>query len=582
MLRDLKRKRRRAVSSIIGGVFVLIIMVIGISAIILVTTSEAGVHSAANSAALIDNQRNEERLNIQTLAFGGSQDYSPTQGYVTGSTCVKSGAQKCGIIMSSGTRFGYDNTQYYSIATRSGAANYTDGSFPPKPAYGDMNVTSTPATGPGSIQGQQEMITDMNFTSNTAGWTVYSTSPYATGGWDPIHGQGNPGSGVGSMFVGYQCTASNVVVNESTRFFVNPSSTGTGQILTAQLSIAMDDAVTGNSPGGTVVTRVFLINENTSGDPYWSGYKSWTVNVPAVDNFSTGSNVWLYATGVTSVQSDYRINVTAGIGTAASIYQVFVNKGYYDLNVQSVVSGGNCNGNHPTASQLNYDDVGILVSYSSLVVDFNYRWVVNQTPTSVQGVQFSVTTSYNQTNVLQDVYVYDWSLNKYDLFSSTTVATGTTTVSISTNVTNSGQFSAQNLVNNNGTVILRIYAVCPNTQIGSTHYMELDVTSVGQGSLSATVTYQSSTSFSYTLYNASPVPVSLISLILIDAHGHSYINGTGAIFGNGTKSSEEFSLTLYPFQSVTAQANYTWLSGSISIEFLSSRGNLFLVTAIAP
>ncbi len=549
-----KKRRKKAVSSIIGGLFVLAIMILGLVSVVYVSSLENNVHAAENNVAQIDVARNQERLNILNTLFGGTQTYSPSQTYATTGSCVNA----CGVTMNVGSGFSYDDTEWCASATVCGSTNYTRGTL--EPGYAPLNVTSQSTTG------TQEMISNMNFTSNINGWVVYTTSTQFTGGFAATQGNGVPGSGVGSMYIGASfLSGSTVSGNESTRFYLDPTGTGTGTLTGAAFSFA----------------EFFSQNAFSS-----AKLKSYTYNIYLVDESTGANNLILTKTVSVSSKADTQWNYNTGITTLANgnpIDSVLTSKGYYDLVLQTIITfaSGNCGS---SCSQFfgYFDDVGLSISYNSFVTDWTYTFEVNQTATSVQELSFSITTSYNQTNVLQSIYVYDWVLNKYDLFSTATASTGPTTVSFTVNVTNTGQFSAQNLVSNTGKVILRIYSIRPSALNTGARGDNMQVSVSSVNGLSMSLSYATQNSFTLVLQNGGPQPLHIIALVIIDSNGHTYINATGALMYNGSfNSTLTFDQVIFPLQTVNVQVAYRWSSGLINIYLLTSLGNVFSTSTIA-
>lgn len=548
-----KKRRKKAVSSIIGGLFVLAIMILGLVSVVYVSSLENNVHAAENNVAQIDVARNQERLNVLNTFLGATQIYTPSQAYVTSGGCTNI----CGVTMNVGNGFRYDNTEWCANAPVCGVSNYTLGTL--EPGYAPLNVTSATRTV------AQETISNMNFTSNIDGWATYTTSSQVTGGYSSTEGNGVPGSGVGSLFIGaIFLSGATVSGNESTRFYLDPTGTGTGTFTGASFSFA----------------EFFSQSLFTS-----ASLKSYTYNVYLVDE-STGSNNLILTKTVSAPGSaDTQWNYDTGITTLANgnpIDSVLTQKGYYDLVLQTTITFSNKCG--PNCSQFfgYFDDVGLSISYNSFVTDWTYTFEVNQTAASVQELSFSITTSYNQTNVLQSIYVYDWVLNKYDLFSTTTASTGSTTVSFTVNVTNTGQFSAQNLVSNTGKVILRIYSIrpsAPNTGAQGDN-MQVSVSSVN--GLLMSLSYTTQNSFTLVVQNGGPQPLHIIALVIVDSNGHTYINATGALMYNGSfNSTLTFDQVIFPLQTVNVQVNYRWSVGLINIYLLTSLGNVFSTSTIA-
>lgn len=95
--------------------------------------------------------------------------------------------------------------------------------------------------------------------------------------------------------------------------------------------------------------------------------------------------------------------------------------------------------------------------------------------------------------------------------------------------------------------------------------------------------YTSRNAFTVSVSNEGPQPVEIVSLVIIDSNGHSYVNGTGIVYYNGTFSkSVTFQTTVYPLQTANAQIDYRWTNGTMSLIFVTARGNVFAVSSTAP
>lgn len=551
-------RRKRGVSSVIGGLFVLLILVLGVTTFLYVSNLEYGVHQAANSAAQVDTLRNQEKLDISDPSFGGSETYSAGSSYVTssGAGCVSTGTpvrQYCGLAVTTGSSFRYGSTTYTT------GSNYVLGTR--EPAYSPFNITSSTTTG------YQEAVSNMNFSSDISGWTVYTTSPYITGGFISTQGDPTPGSGVGSMFFASTCVSkSSPTGNESTRFFIDPSSTGVGTITTGAFSWAEYSPYQYYPSSTSFTTNVYLYDE-TSGLYYVFQTRT-----------TSGDTGWTYYHAIASAKSFTN-------SSSYTLAQILVHKGYYDIIIDSTVNFNSCTSSSPQLFMY-YDDIGLEFGYQSFVTDWNYAFRVTQTPTTVTSLSFSLTTSYNQSGVTQYTYLYNWVLGAYQLFSSNTVSTESTTITVGTSVTNTGEYSVQNLVATNGTVMLRMYSTrssALNTgALGNS--METDVGSIGTGSagLSATLGYTSKSAFTLSVYNAGPQPIEIVEIGLTDSNGHSYINATGIQFYNETFSTAiTYDVVIYPLQTVTTQIDYTWTAGTMSLALVTARGNVFEISTTA-
>ena len=456
--RNSPRRKKRGISSVIGGIFVLAIIVLGITSIILITNMQDAFDQAQNSAAQLDTLKNQERLSLSNVQFGGSQTYSASQSYVTdsglnaGDGCFNV-VQICGLTMTSGSGFKYGNAWWCATPSvcNTGNANggaYTLGTL--EPGFTPFNVTSTSTRSP--TLGTQQAISNANVTNSAAGWTFYTTSSQVIGGYDPIEGNGVPGSGVGSLFIGSTYVRSSTTNgNISTRFYVDPTATGTGTITSTLLSFAYfmpaaNVAATCLVPTNAVDFSIYLVDQTTGFTDSGKNYLVTTIT----DN---GDLNWQYLRGSTALS-------TLANGTAIS--NVLIDKGYYSLVIVTTINFKSASCTSAAARFYGYyDDIGLSYTYASLVSDWYYTFVVQQAPQSVQALTFSVTSFSNVTNVLQYVYIYDWVLNTWDQFSTSTASTTPTTVSLTVNVTNTGQFSAQNLVSSGGKVELRVYSIHP-------------------------------------------------------------------------------------------------------------------------
>ncbi len=574
------RGKQRGVSSVIGGIFVLAIIVLGVTSIIYVSNLQNTANQAQNSAAQLDAMKNQERLSLVSAGFGGSETYSAGQSYVTGTGanagdgCVSGSTQVCGITMTEGSGFRYGSSSWCAVRSVCGNGNAKGGSYTLgtiEPGFTPFNVTSTSTSAPNS--GSQEAISNMNMTNSAAGWTFYTTSSQVIGGFDPIEGNGVPGSGVGSLFIGAAYLRNAIVDgNLSTRFFVNPSSTGVGTITNSILTFAyfMPAANVAGAcivSSGGVVFNIYLVDEST-------GYPNSGRNYLITSITDSGDQNWNYIYGNAALNT---------LANGSPLSSVFVDKGYYALIIQTIIqfsSSKSCANSAPRFYGY-YDDIGLSYSYTSLSSDWYYTFAVSQSPVSVKTLSFSVTSFYNVSDVLQSVYLYDWVLNSWDLFSTSTVSTTPSTVSLTINVTNTGQFSAQNLVSSSGHVELRVYSVRPTTGLPlGTHEMETDITSIGQSGasgFSVGISFTSNSAFTVSVYNAGPQPINIVELGIIDSQGHSYINASGITFYNGTFSKQiTYGPTIDPLQTITTQIGYSWTSGTMTLVFVTSLGNVFI------
>ena len=322
---ELKRvpngKRKAAISSIIGGLFVLAIMVLGLASVVYVSSLENNVHAAQNSVAQIDVARNQERLNVVNTLFGGTQTYTPSQSYVTGGSCVNT----CGLTMVVGNGFRYGNTVWCSNAAVCGSSNYVRGTL--EPGYAPFNVTSQTTTG------TQQLVSDMNFSSGINGWAVYTTSSQVIGGYASTQGNSVPGSGVGAMYVGASfISGATVSNNETTRFYLNPTSTGTGTITQAAFSFAefFSQNAFSSATLSSYTYNLYLIDE-TSG----ANYLMWTNTVTTANKADTQ---WNYNTGINNLVSGGRN------GAGGPIASVLTHNGYYDIVLQTTIvfKSGTC------------------------------------------------------------------------------------------------------------------------------------------------------------------------------------------------------------------------------------------------
>ncbi|MHB1907456.1 MAG: hypothetical protein ACYCQJ_01140 [Nitrososphaerales archaeon] len=558
MNQRLKRRSKRGVSSVIGGIFVLAIIVLGVTSVVYISTLENGVHQAANSAAQIDTKKNQEKLDILSTAFGGSENYGASSSYVSSQSAgcfTPPITQVCGLSVTTGSGLSWGSTRLCVSGTEACGASppnpYTLGTR--EPSYTPFNVTSETTTG------YQEALGNMNFSNNINGWTVYSTSPAVIGGFIATQGNPTPGSGVGSMFFASTCVKlSSTNGNESTRFFVDPSSSGVGTITAASFSWAEYSPFV-NLPSNTnLQVSIYLLDETTSQEYTLATYTT------------TGDTQWTYNRQIASV-------TPYPSGSSTPISSILAQKGFYDIIIDSTVTWGSCTSSSPQLFAY-YDDVGLNFGYQSFVTDWNYAFHVSQVPTSIKGISFSITTFYNQSGVTQYIYIYNWVLNNYELYSSTTVSTEPSTVSVSTSVTNTGQFSVQNLVSNSGIIEIRAYSTRASalTTGALGNNMETDVGSADGTGFSISITYTSQNAFTVSIYNAGPQPLEVVALGIIDSTGHSYINASGIVYANDTFSTAiTYDVVVYPLQTVTTQIAYAWTPGAMSLSFVTARGNVF-------
>jgi hypothetical protein len=110
--------------------------------------------------------------------------------------------------------------------------------------------------------------------------------------------------------------------------------------------------------------------------------------------------------------------------------------------------------------------------------------------------------------------------------------------------------------------------------------METDVSAIGQtggSGFNVGISFTSNSAFTVSVSNIGPQPLTIAALTIIDSNGHSYINGSGIMFYNGTfKSTVTYNPVINPLQTVTTQLGYTWTSGSMTLVFVTSRGNVFI------
>ncbi len=516
-----RRRRKRAVSSIIGGLFALAIIILGVSSILYVTNLENSLHVSSNGAALIDTQKNEENLALNDLVFGGTQTYIPTSSYVSGSSCTAI----CGLTMSVGSSLRWDGQTRTTLNTLYAA-------------YAPFNLTSSTTTG------TQEAVSNMNFTAGSSNWAFVTQSSNLVGGYNPIQGNPIPGSGVGSLFLGATYSSgSTFTSNFTTRFFNDPTNLGT--YTSAQFSWARYVPAHSftNSKVSTFTINIYLIDENTAPK------STYTI---ATITYSSGDNSFVYTTGVTSLTN----------GT--SIVSRLSHTGYYDIVVSTSTTfpttpcGASC-----IQFLAYFDDVGLIYGFNSYVTDWFYTYQTSQLPTNVESLSVSVSTAYNQSNVIQQVYLFDYSSSKYDLFSDVTVSKGTTTVAFTVGITNTGEYSAQNYLSLGGKLQLRVFSTLPTTKAVGGH-METDIQT--SNSLSVTVSFASTSTFNFSVENNGPLQTELVSLIITDSSGHHYYNST---------TSPSFDVVLFSQQSLTISFNYNWIPGVTTLVVLTARGNTY-------
>lgn len=575
-----KRHRKQAVSSVIGGIFVLAIIVLGVASIIMVSNMQNTLNQAQNSAAQLDAMRNQEKLSLTSATFGASESYNANQSYVTGTGantgdgCVSGTAQICGLTMNEGSGFKYGSSWWCAAPSVCGTGNSNGGAYTLgtlKPAYTAFNVTSTSTSSP--TQSTEEAISNMNMTNNSAEWTLNTTSNQVIGGYDPIEGNAIPGSGAGSLFIGAAYVRGSVVEgNLTTRFYVDPTSSGVGAITNSVLSFAyfmpaanIADACVLSSGG--ITFNVYLVDHSIGFANSGKNYLLTTIT-------DSGDQNWNYLRGSTAMTS---------LANGSPLSSVLVDKGYYALVIETVIqfSGSKSCSNTIPRFYGYYDDIGLSYSYSSLSSDWYYTFAVSQKPINVKTLSFSITSFSNVSNILQSVYIYDWVLNSWDLFSTSTISTTPTTDSMTINATNPDQFGAQNLVSSGGLVELRVYSVHPTSGLpAGAHEMETDIRSIGQSGgsgLNVSILSTLNSALTISVFNEGSQPINIVSLGIIDSNGHSYINGSGILFYNGTFSNNiTYSPTINPLQTVTTQLGYTWTTGDMTLVFVTSLGNVFV------
>ena len=516
------KRQRRAVSSVIGGLFVLAIMVAGVSTILYISTLQSGVIQAENRAASADTLKNQERLTVNQVYLGGTQTYTPTQAYVTGSTCNS----LCGANMTvaSSGRFGsttmtQNNTLYH--------------------AYAPFNFTS-PVDNP-----TLQAISNSNFTSNTNGWTFSSTSS-VSGAFTSSNGNPSPGSGAGAIDLYFSCTGNGAafIGNASARFYINPSTSGGGVGVIAKSLFSWAEYIPvldSRSISGTTLT-LYLIDENTAPSFTWYTLTQLTPSGP--------DSSWNYRTSISSLQSG---------GTLAS---KLVHTGYYDVVINLKVQTTKfCSGQY----NFYFDDVGLNYvgsSYFLYQTDWAYTFVLAQSASTVTQLSFSLTTAYNQTSPTQSVYLYDWVNKQYDLFSNITTNVGADIITV--NVNFNSTLTPQNLINGANELVLRVQSIAYGTS-SSVHRLETDVQSSAY--LSITVWYSSSSAVAFSLQNQGPAELEVVSLVIIDASGHHYFNST---------TSPAFDVIVYPGKTLVAQVQYSWTAGQSTFYFVTARGNVFV------
>ena len=474
---------------------------------------------AENHAAVADTQKNQEKLSISQVFYGGTQSYTPTQAYVAGSTCNN----LCGVNMTTassgrfgGTIMNQNNTLYH--------------------AYAPFNFTS-PMNNP-----TLQALSNSNFTSNTNGWTFASTSS-VSGDFSSSNGNPSPGSGVGSMELYFTCVGTATFKgNATTRFYINPSSGGVGPIANSQFSWAEYVPVLNSRSISSATLTVYLVDENTA--PSFTTYTLTQLSLAGPDAS------WKYRTAISSLQSG---------GTIAS---KLVHTGYYDIVINlNVQTTSKCYSQY----FFYFDDIGLNYlgnSYFLYQTDWAYTFVLAQASSVVTQLSFSLTTAYNQTSPTQSVYLYDWLNKKYLLFSNVTTSVGADVISV--NVNFNSTLAPQNLINGANELVLRVQSVAYATS-STVHRIETDVQSSAY--LSLTVWYSSSNAVTFTLQNQGPVQMEVVSLVIIDAGGHHYFNST---------TTPAFDVVLYPGKVVVTQIQYSWVPGLSTFYFVTARGNVFV------
>ena len=509
-MRSRRLARRRGLSEMIGALFILVLLAVAFGFSLVMFNSFTAYQSAVDTRAQYNAQLPREQMGFNRVVFGASQAYSPNPGFI--------------------------------------------GTF----------SSSAPA--------DFYPITNMNFTSSSAGWVftrvylqpgVYGMS----GNFDPITATGSP-SGPGSIF---------------TDFTYNPGSGNTVEAIgnwTTQFTLPPGEVASLSSGAGVIKFSLgqFLAIDNqglSSSPPTISVYlqDANTGKTVTVVSSALASTVWSETYGIP-------FPVGAFANSLAAQESFFTgSSGTYNFILEAVES---LKGQKSTLSEVRviFDDSGIQLALSNYYSSTSCpTFKINQDPLSVQDLTLSVTSSYT-TPVTQTVYMWDFAQGTFTQVDIASIGSTATTRFIDLGGLAGGASEVQQFLQTATTSVSP--PGCPNDPIStSPGYAIMKVYSVGGASFTGTLSaailtayYTDTSRLSMAIANSGTETIHLVGFWIIGSSGATQYASTLPVPRN-------FSEWLAPGQTLSVTVNYSWTPGGYTLELVSARGNIFTFSATA-